>query len=223
MGKIKVNEIEKHDASEITVNSTVKIDTISEKTSAAGVTIDSVLLKDGKIGGTITVPNSTGTMALTSDITSGLAEADQWTITANASSSGTLASNWARPSGTLLTYKGTGMTESSGIFSFPSTGYWLILVQAYLSSPTNGVGSSQLSTVATNDNFSSEDEIGVNRIYQSSYNNYTTTFSQSIIDVTNISNDKVKFHLSVSGDGTIEGSTNPVNASRFGFYKLGET
>ena len=205
------------------MSSEIKVDTISEKTSANGVVIDGVTLKDSKIGGTITIPGSTGTMALTSDITSGLAEADQWHITSNVSSSGTLTANWARPSGTLLSYKGTGMTQSSGIFSFPSTGYWLIMVQAYLASPGNGVGSAQLSTVSTNDNFSSEDEIGVNRIYQTSGNNYTTTFSQSIIDVTNVSNDKVKFHLSVSGDGTIEGSTNPVNASRFGFYKLGDT
>ena len=205
------------------MSSEIKVDTISEKTSANGVVIDGVTLKDSKIGGTITIPGSTGTMALTSDITSGLAEADQWHITSNVSSSGTLTANWARPSGTLLSYKGTGMTQSSGIFSFPSTGYWLIMVQAYLSSPASGAGSAQLSTVSTNDDFSSEDEIGVNRIYQSSNNNYTTTFSQSIIDVTNVSNDKVKFHLSVSGDGTIEGSTNPVNSSRFGFYKLGET
>ena len=185
-----------------------------------------VLTNGGSLGSdkTITIPNTTGTMALTSDISAGgLAEADQWTITSNVSSSGTLTANWARPSGTLLSYKGTGMTQSSGIFSFPSTGYWLIMVQAYLSSPASGAGSAQLSTVSTNDDFSSEDEIGVNRIYQSSNNNYTTTFSQSIIDVTNVSNDKVKFHLSVSGDGTIEGSTNPVNSSRFGFYKLGET
>lgn len=205
------------------MSSEIKVNTISEYTSANGVTIDGVTLKDSKIGGTITIPGSTGTMALTSDITSGLAEADQWHITSNVSSSGTLTANWARPSGTLLSYKGTGMTQSSGIFSFPSTGYWLIMVQAYLSSPASGAGSAQVSTVSTNDDFSSEDEIGVNRIYQSSNNNYTTTFSQSIIDVTNVSNDKVKFHLSVSGDGTIEGSTNPVNSSRFGFYKLGET
>ena len=184
-----------------------------------------VLTNGGSLGSdkTITIPNTTGTMALTSDITSGLAEADQWHITSNVSSSGTLTANWARPSGTLLSYKGTGMTQSSGIFSFPSTGYWLIMVQAYLSSPGSGVGSAQLNTVSTNDDFSSEDEIGVNRIYQTSGNNYTTTFSQSIIDVTNVSNDKIKFVFSQSGDGAIEGSTNPLNSSRFGFYKLGET
>ena len=49
MSKIKVNEISKHDASEITVNDTVKVDTIAEKTSANGVTIDGLLIKDGAI------------------------------------------------------------------------------------------------------------------------------------------------------------------------------
>ena len=43
MGKIKVNEIEKHDASEITVNSTVKIDNITEKTANAGIQLLSLI------------------------------------------------------------------------------------------------------------------------------------------------------------------------------------
>ena len=51
MSKIKVNEIAKHDASEITISDTIKIDTIAEKTSAAGVTIDGVLIKDGQVDG----------------------------------------------------------------------------------------------------------------------------------------------------------------------------
>lgn len=64
MSKVKVNELSKHDASEITVNDDVVLasgksvsspsistDTISEKTSAAGVTIDGVLIKDGQVDG----------------------------------------------------------------------------------------------------------------------------------------------------------------------------
>jgi hypothetical protein len=53
------------------MSSEIKVDTISEKTSANGVVIDGVTLKDSKIGGTITIPGSTGTMALTSDISAG--------------------------------------------------------------------------------------------------------------------------------------------------------
>ena len=51
--------------------STVQGDAINESTTNAGVTVDGVLIKDSKIGGTITVPSSTGTMALTSDISAG--------------------------------------------------------------------------------------------------------------------------------------------------------
>ena len=67
MSKIKVNELSKHDASEITVNDDVVLasgksvsspsistDTISEKTSAAGVTIDGVLIKDGALPESVT-------------------------------------------------------------------------------------------------------------------------------------------------------------------------
>ena len=54
MGKIKANEIEKHDASQITINSdthvkagqTLSVDTIAEKTSGSGVTVDGLTIKD---------------------------------------------------------------------------------------------------------------------------------------------------------------------------------
>ena len=50
MGKIVTDELEERVGSAgITVNSTVKVDTITEKTSDAGVTIEGVTLKDGAI------------------------------------------------------------------------------------------------------------------------------------------------------------------------------
>ena len=52
MGKIITDELEERVGSAgITVNSTVKIDTITEKTTDAGVTIEGVTLKDGAITG----------------------------------------------------------------------------------------------------------------------------------------------------------------------------
>ena len=140
--------------------SEIKVDTISENTLANGVTIDGVLIKDSKIGGTITIPGSTGTMALTSDISAGgLEEADQWALTANFTTAGDndITSNLARPTGTLQSYIGTGMTQSSGVFTFPSTGYYLISVSAYIQAVTND--GAVIETISTNDNFSSQDNI----------------------------------------------------------------
>ena len=65
------------------MSSEIKVDTISEKTSANGVVIDGVTLKDSKIGGTITIPGSTGTMALTSDITGSLVKLTSATASAS--------------------------------------------------------------------------------------------------------------------------------------------
>ena len=56
MGKIKTAELEERVGSAgITVNSTVKIDTITEKTSNAGVTIEGVTLKDGAVVGAVDI------------------------------------------------------------------------------------------------------------------------------------------------------------------------
>ena len=50
MGKIKTDELEERVGSAgINVNSTVKIDTMTEKTTDAGVTIEGVQIKDGTI------------------------------------------------------------------------------------------------------------------------------------------------------------------------------
>ena len=61
MSKIKVNEISKHDASEITVNDTVKVDTIEEKTSGAGVTVDGLTIKDTGFNEPVKIKNYTTT------------------------------------------------------------------------------------------------------------------------------------------------------------------
>ena len=53
-----------------------------------------------------------------------ITEADRWYLTTGFTNSGitTLSTNLLR----WTTQKGTGMSQSSGIFTFPSTGYYLI-------------------------------------------------------------------------------------------------
>ena len=83
MGKIKTDELEERVGSAgITVNSTVKIDTITEKTSGSGVTIDGLLIKDG--GGTNRVLVKSGSLGTVGGGTQYLGnksfEDDLWTI-----------------------------------------------------------------------------------------------------------------------------------------------
>jgi len=92
-------------------NNIVKTDTISEVTSANGVTIDGLNIKDSAI----------------TDYPKGITVADQWFLTANtamAAGANDITSNLARAVSSPFGSIGSAMTESSGIFTFPSTGIY---------------------------------------------------------------------------------------------------
>ena len=78
---------------------------------------------------TITLPDLANNITLSNGIT----EVDSWRITANFTSPSSygnfITANWSRKSTSLnFAKRGTGMTESSGVFTFPSTGLWLVQV-----------------------------------------------------------------------------------------------
>ena len=200
------------------MSSIIKVDTISEKTSANGVVIDGVTLKDSKIGGTITIPGSTGTMALTSDVTSGLSSAQQFRLTANVTSTGDLTANWEVPDTENQGNMGSLVSESSGIFTFSETGYYLIIAQG--STITNTAGNVTIEIHITNDN-STYTMVADARTYSSNQND--TTMTHTIVDVTNVSNDKVKFFADVDQSNCeLRGSTTQ-NLTCVSFLKLGAT
>ena len=65
--------------------------------------------------------------SLTNLPASGITEADEWRFNTafNRQSVADITSNWERAD-TIFGKIGTGMSESSGIFTFPSTGIWAI-------------------------------------------------------------------------------------------------
>ncbi len=211
------------------MSSIIKVDTISEKTSANGVVIDGVTLKDSKIGGTITIPGSTGTMALTSDITSGLAEVDVWKLTTDftgdanpiSSNLSRWASGWEKI--------GTGMTESSGVFTFPSTGKWNVEFNAsWTTHPAYDAERNVLNHISySNDGGSTWD------VYQAkaNANMYSTAtaidasaYAQLKLDVTNTSNDQVRFRVETQASGTKTVAAGATElATYMTFSKLGAT
>ena len=162
----------------------------------------------------------------------GITEADQWRLTTNASSSTSdtiITANLERvdtaPQGYLA---GSGMSQSSGVFTFPSTGIWL--VQSTLQfSMTNQLNRYLQSFIhATTDNFSSVD----NKVVEASSNtaavagaNYIDVHGSTLIDCTNTSNVKVKFGFiqeSTGGSAVIYGSSTS-NRTYFTFIRLGDT
>ena len=54
-------------------------------------------------------------------------EIDCFRLTADHSSDGTITSNWERADDASFAKIGTGLTESSGVYTFPRTGLYQIL------------------------------------------------------------------------------------------------
>jgi|TARA_R100001460_G_C3502318_1_gene170534 hypothetical protein len=193
------------------MSSEIKVDTISEKTPAAGVTIDSVLIKDGNVDGVDV-----------SAITQGITSTDQYDITSNITSVTQPITNWARNTQTLQGNINAGVTVSSGIFTFPSTGHWLINAYATINITTGSPAYLTVGFKSSNDNFSSEDLI-FNMSVKGNTNTSHTTSGGVILDITDTANDKVKLEVSaVSGTITLSGATTN-NRTYLQFIRLGDT
>ena len=162
-----------------------------------------------------------------SGITAGITMADEWRVTSNftPNQASTVASNWER-NDTVFSQIGTGMTESSGIFTFPQTGIYKITVffGGYV---TGGSGSSSYSGIQV-------------RISEDSGSNYTsrcasyqsTTAGPTnphfhatchlILDVSNISTTRLKLIVDRNSTAVFFGSTNQ-NSTGIQFVRLGDT
>ena len=172
------------------------------------------------------IADNTVTVAKTSGV--GITMADQWRLSADLSTSGsttTLTSNLEQ-NDTLFSNIGTAMTESSGVFTFPSTGIYL--VQFRCEAKVDNAASRTVDSfiAATTDGFSSN----TTYIAQASSNMFdsdsvttTTMFCQALYDVTNTSNNKVKFqYVRFNSGDTIKGSSS-ANETTMTFTRLGDT
>ncbi len=203
--------------------------TVSTSTIDFGVAIPSTSTCDFFLHygtGLITVPaDGTVTSAkLGSDVTQGITEADQWRLSAN-TNSGTdadVTTNWERVDTDGYGSIGTGLTESSGIFSFPQTGIYLIIFSARINADA-GERLCDFLLKTTTDN-STYDDASVatthNRGGSDAFGNGTNTF---IFDVTNITTHKFKFATSSFAATTaLTGSTTKTNTG-FSVVRLGDT
>lgn len=158
----------------------------------------------------------------------GITEVDEWRFTSNFSRSGTddITSNWERAD-TVFTKVGTGMTESSGIFTFPSTGIWLIDMQINTFSQTGLSSWIELTCAYSTDggsNYATDKIYSYDHVeYQMGYYAYNTQMTQGIIDVTDTSNWRVKFRVGAGNNATNFLGSSSHKGNNFRFIRLGDT
>jgi len=144
---------------------------------------------------TLNLPDSSATLATVNGITM----ADTWRLTGALTGSQTPITAWARHTTSLAgLYGSSGMSVSSGIFTFPSTGVYLVSFGGTLDEDGSGADNAvTIELKASDDNFSSNDDIVAYQQTQLNASNARAGLNiQAVLTVTDTSNDKVKFHLS---------------------------
>ena len=155
----------------------------------------------------------------------GISFSQQWRLTSNKSTS----SSTSDISANLEVvdsdgYGGLGgtMTQSSGIFTFPSTGIYLIMAKgSYSASGGSTSNYNEMDLHTTTDN-SSFNRAAIGWCYIAS-GGYGTAACDFMFDVTNTSTHKVKFRAaSASSNAYLTANTND-NQTHFTFIRLGDT
>ena len=243
MSEVKVDTIsERTAASGVTIDgvllkdSIVNTDNIAEKTAAAGVTIDGVLIKDSVLkipGGSpgadkVLTSDASGNATWEEPAAGGLTAASQWRLTTQFTNDAEpIASNLEQADAPVgFGVLGSSMTQSSGIFTFPSTGYWYITFQHNFAGNTNVYEKEthcKIMTTTNNSTYAVAAD-GVQSSGQNNPNNVRGSASTSyIFDVTDTANCKVRFDILVSDSGTATLASTDYLRTGMTFLRLADT
>ena len=168
---------------------------------------------------TAKIANSAVTTAKTSNV-----EADQWRLTSSVQGdTDPITGTWERNDTSGFSKLGTGLTESSGVFSFPSTGIWLITATAKSHhSDANKWAEFMLYTTIDNGTWVKQSEPGGSNANHGS-NAYADSTSTFIFDVTSTTNCKVRFAINQEDSSAYLNGHSDYNTTHITFIRLGDT
>jgi len=155
----------------------------------------------------------------------GLTAASQWRLTTDfTGAAAPIASNLEEVDAPVgFGVLGSSMTESSGIFTFPSTGYWLITCGGAWYTTANSSYLRIFIYTTTDDSTYASSSEGVARPAPGSNVTYNGATCSYIMDVVSTSLCKCRFDISIqTGTVTTRGDTD-VNRTYMSFLRLADT
>jgi hypothetical protein len=165
-----------------------------------------------------------GNLSVTGTDNVGITTASIWRVTSGfAGDAVPITSNWAAmdtPAG--VGNMGTDVTETSGVFSFPVTGYWkcegLSMHQF-----SNGAAYVYNQFYLTDDNGSNWREASNHFTNASTTGDYGSIYTMLLLDVTNTTNIKVRFHITQEDDSNLTLGNSGYLHTGVMFTRLGDT
>ena len=158
----------------------------------------------------------------------GITEADSWYLTSSLSGSADpIQNNLSRcgNSNDAFNKLGTGMTVSSGIWTFPSTGFWLVQAHSTIVLTSGRASRDNVLSIESTENNSTYFRTAPTSVWFDNYgqDRLGGCSAQAMIDCTDTSNVKIKFKF-VPDDSQayLLGASNDY-WTRFNFIRLADT
>ena len=151
--------------------------------------------------------------------------ADQWRLTGstNEGTNADVTGTWERNDTSGWSGIGTGLTESSGVFSFASTGIYLIYFSAdFFMTNNDGSATFELKITIDNSSFNTVSKTNSGSSGGGSTTNQggSNTF---LFDVSNITTHKFKFATASMGSSTKLNGSTTIQRTGFTVIRLGGT
>ena len=207
----------------VTINGDGTITGLSAGGLPAGSVTDATIsgMASSKLSGALPAISGSSLTGLTSGITM----AEQWRLQAAIQSNQDPLTNWGLVNNGNQGRIGSSMSHSSGIFTFPSTGIYLIMLvlQGYSDNHTqNLIGGI---AVTTNNSSYSTIAYSQNGIYDmsNSYSSHANGTNTHIFDVTNTSTHKVRFVYGAGQGGEYCDGSGSYTKTSATFVRLGDT
>jgi len=210
-------------SADIADNSITGAKIVAGTIEASDVASDMATQAEIDLKANIASPTFTGTIG-GADHLKVLTEVDQWRVHTNFSSDATpLTANWERVD-TQFDKVGTGMTESSGVFTFPSTGIWWVLFEVYGAKDSGASVRLNAYIEGAQDKAGSYSTLAQGKVSTSSAG-FGQMQAQCIFDCTSIhgtNGSAVRMNVEAAGASTFEGDS-AITATSVTFLKLGDT
>ena len=149
----------------------------------------------------------------------GITVADNWRLTGDLASDSALTTNLEQVDSNGQGTLGSAMTQSSGIFTFPSTGTYFIDYSAMIS--VNGSDNVVIMIYATTNN-SSYAEV-CRSFYGVGQSQLGSAHCNTLLNVTDTSNVKVRFNVSSLDSGSVLMGETSKTETGFVFIRLGDS